>query len=317
MFDTADIYVAMYKNSVEVGRTSTIANAGENASWGGQGEILSVNIPTADTVVSHNIVLMIYDEDRFSSDDLIGIVTLNDNRIVQKTDTDRLLGSVSHFSSGPGSSVIGHDNEVEIDGQNSTEEVVRHYEIMGGSRENRSWALVTVPDKETADNIVATAQSGAGIMAGTKRLKVTHGNLDKAVKLRSGHIEGDVDLTDLVHIKYRHDLKSKAFKRLFLLTFIVYPGLSNNIFQIFNCRFLGDTYVLESDYSLQCYTDAWYYRAYFCSLLIVLWPIGVPALIYYNLYIVRDKLLEEAKQGGGETTDFWEFAIGEYKGRPP
>ena len=123
----------------------------------------------------------------------------------------------------------------------------------------------------------------------------------------SEHTE-EFSFDDLVMNKMIHDTRSDAIGRLFLCVFIMYPGLTNKIFEGFMCRDLGDVAVLHSDYTTECYTASWYATASLCGVLGVLWPIGLPALLYFSMR----KDLDLIKSGDEDTLKFWDFAIGDY-----
>jgi hypothetical protein len=78
--------------------------------------------------------------------------------------------------------------------------------------------------------------------------------------------------------------------------------------QGFMCRDLGDVAVLHSDYTTECYTSSWYFTASLCGVLGMLWPIGLPALLYFSMR----KDLHLIKGGDEDTLKFWDFAIGDY-----
>merc|ERR1711871_568593 len=64
-----------------------------------------------------------------------------------------------------------------------------------------------------------------------------------------------LDLKKLVQKKRRTDIASDATGRIFLLVFLLYPGLTNKIFEAFTCRQLaadGSEAVLAVDYSVDC-----------------------------------------------------------------
>lgn len=43
-----------------------------------------------------------------------------------------------------------------------------------------------------------------------------------------------------------------------------------------------------------------------CSVLVVLWPLGLPALLFFNIR----RAVPLIQQGDEDTLDFWDFAIG-------
>lgn len=72
------------------------------------------------------------------------------------------------------------------------------------------------------------------------------------------------------------------------------------------CRNLGDVWVMQADYGTECYTDEWYLIAGICSMLVVLWPVGLPTLLFFKIR----RAVPLIRQGDEDTLKFWEFAIG-------
>jgi hypothetical protein len=116
-------------------------------------------------------------------------------------------------------------------------------------------------------------------------------------------------LDELVKSKEKFDLKSEALDQIFLLVFVMYPGLTNKVFQGFMCRDIGNNIsVLDADYQLQCFTIAWNITASVCNALILLWPIGIPTLLFFKMYKARELI----KKGDEDTLKTWDFALGDY-----
>ena len=74
--------------------------------------------------------------------------------------------------------------------------------------------------------------------------------------------------------------------------------MTNKIFEGFLCRELGEhgddpSAVLEVDYSLDCESSEYTVVVMACSLLVLLWPIGLPTLLLYSLYNARTSIMEE------------------------
>lgn len=101
--------------------------------------------------------------------------------------------------------------------------------------------------------------------------------------------------------KYRNDdinashsnPKSNALGAVFAVVFMLYPRVSSAILSTFRCRDLGEISVLEGDYHVSC-TESRYstYRA-FASLLLVLWPVGIPLGLLTLLYRQWQQTLRE------------------------
>ena len=76
--------------------------------------------------------------------------------------------------------------------------------------------------------------------------------------------------------------------------FLVYPLVSSTIFRIFVCkRIYGIDYLL-ADFTKECYTSEWRIYTIYASVMILVYPIGVPAFFFYMLWRYRrhDRLHE-------------------------
>ena len=75
---------------------------------------------------------------------------------------------------------------------------------------------------------------------------------------------------------------------LFLL-FVVYPSVSHTIFQTFVCDPLdsGDSY-LRADYDLVCWTTTHVTFMTYAGIMVLVFPVGIPAVFAWMLFINRD-----------------------------
>ena len=99
-----------------------------------------------------------------------------------------------------------------------------------------------------------------------------------------------------------HSIHAKRIARnkhlavgLFLL-FMVYSSVSYTIFQTFVCDPLdsGDTY-LRADHEIVCWTRTHVVYMAFAGLMVLVYPVGIPALFAFVLYINRDGIKIIAK----------------------
>jgi hypothetical protein len=120
-----------------------------------------------------------------------------------------------------------------------------------------------------------------------------------------------LDLGDILQKSRAAAVKADAMGRLFLLQFLLYPALTNKIFEAFVCRDLGHGLsLLINDYTIDCASD-WYWGVVYplCSMLVVAWPIGLPAMLFFVMYRARNKI----KQDDPDTIMQFAFVIGDYK----
>ena len=125
---------------------------------------------------------------------------------------------------------------------------------------------------------------------------------DAGLHLDIGQLFSDAQMAERV---------SDAMTKVFILVFLLYPGMTNKIFDGLICRDLGGdpaVTVLEVDYTVSC-ADTVTTRWAVGGTLILLWPIGLPTLLLYRMYRVKDKILA----GDPATMQHYNFAIGDYK----
>jgi len=102
-----------------------------------------------------------------------------------------------------------------------------------------------------------------------------------------------------------------------LVLFLLYPSISAKTFEMFECRDLGDgTSFHTKDYTLDCNSDT--YKGYekFASLMVAVYPIGIPGVFLLFLMARKSKLNVEVNEdatkyrhGGGE----WQAVEGKDK----
>lgn len=92
---------------------------------------------------------------------------------------------------------------------------------------------------------------------------------------------------------------------LFFLGFFFYPGSSSVILQTFHCDHLpGEGWFLRSDYSISCETETYELYRLYAGLMVVLIPVGVPALYLTLLWRQRfwiNRKAEEVVEEVGRT----------------
>jgi hypothetical protein len=119
----------------------------------------------------------------------------------------------------------------------------------------------------------------------------------------------DMDLRFLVQRSEQNAVRATAVSRLFLLIFLLYPSLTNKIFQAFACRDFGPGIsVLQADYTVDCGSAEYMGLWAFCSVLVLLWPIGMPTALFLAMYHVRDKI----NAGDNDTLETFGFVLGDY-----
>jgi hypothetical protein len=117
-------------------------------------------------------------------------------------------------------------------------------------------------------------------------------------------------LQALVKRVARANIRDAAAGRLFLLVFLLYPALTNKVFEGFSCRSIGhETSVLSVDYGVECESQTYTLIWLSCAVLVVLWPIGLPSGLLYMMWKERELILA----GDPDTVQKFDFVLGDYK----
>jgi hypothetical protein len=89
----------------------------------------------------------------------------------------------------------------------------------------------------------------------------------------------------------------------------VYPSLTNKIFEGFICRELGpNESVLVVDYAINCNDDEYTAVLLLCSVLVVVWPFGLPAFMLKLLWDAQEGIQNDDKVALQQ----FDFMIGDY-----
>ena len=92
-----------------------------------------------------------------------------------------------------------------------------------------------------------------------------------------------------------NEVKDKYMSYFFYLTYLVLPSVTTTIFQIFPCVNLdpynedgsGSDLYLRADLDISCTSDYYYDGVAYASIMIIIYPIGIPLLYFYFLYNSR------------------------------
>jgi hypothetical protein len=74
-----------------------------------------------------------------------------------------------------------------------------------------------------------------------------------------------------------------------LITFIMYPSISNTILRIYKCEEIDGNWYLSSDLSIGCFDETWNSYAISSVFLIILYIIGIPLYFYHKLRKLKNK----------------------------
>ena len=125
----------------------------------------------------------------------------------------------------------------------------------------------------------------------------------------SSDADGRLDWETLVRAKAQTKVRDSATGRLMLLVFLLYPSLTNKILEGFLCREVADDMsILHADYSVACESTEYATVSFVCTVLTLLWPVGVPGGLFYAMYQVRSEILA----GDKDTLQKFDFVLADY-----
>eukprot|EP01052_Picozoa_sp_SAG31_P017485 SAG31_NODE_1197_length_9441_cov_5.823592_2_plen_916_part_00 len=107
---------------------------------------------------------------------------------------------------------------------------------------------------------------------------------------------------------------AEAIGRTFLLIFLVYPAVTSKIFEAFHCREIGPgVEVLIVDHTIECQAGGEITVEYaaisgLASILVLAWPVGMPALLGFFLWRSKEKIHANDE----DTLKLFDFVIGSY-----
>ena len=95
-----------------------------------------------------------------------------------------------------------------------------------------------------------------------------------------------------------------------LITFLVYSSVSSVVFQMFACDKLdtGKSY-LRADYTIECDSDKHRALQIYAGLMVILYPVGIPALyaglLFSNRRVLRDEISREESHFARPISNLW------------
>jgi hypothetical protein len=87
--------------------------------------------------------------------------------------------------------------------------------------------------------------------------------------------------------------RTRLFEILFLGTYTFYTSVSTTIFRVFKCKEIGGEWFLEANYQVECFSGTWWNYAVFAGAGVVVYIVGIPAVLFYLLWRERAYLSEE------------------------
>ena len=99
------------------------------------------------------------------------------------------------------------------------------------------------------------------------------------------------------------EIKTKYLSFFFYLTFLVLPSTTITIFQTYLCTNVdpsgetpgGDNVYLTADMRISCTSDYYYGGLVFASVMVLVYPVGIPLMYLWMLYNARDEIKNRDK----------------------
>ena len=102
---------------------------------------------------------------------------------------------------------------------------------------------------------------------------------------------------------------NRCIKMALLVLFLIYPFVSQTVFQGFSCRQLEEEEEwLEVDYQISCLSDEYVAFVGFGIIGVCVYPLGVPTLTLLQLWRNAGHI-----KGGGPGRERYEFLVADYK----
>ena len=108
--------------------------------------------------------------------------------------------------------------------------------------------------------------------------------------------------------------KAIYFYVFLFFTYLIFPGVTTIIFRSFGCDNVDpddvdsseDNYYLRSDYSISCSSDRYVFGVSWAAAMLLVYPVGIPALYMYLLYTARYAIShrDDASEAAGNSKHF-------------
>jgi len=88
--------------------------------------------------------------------------------------------------------------------------------------------------------------------------------------------------------------RRKFWKLTLFTVFLLYPGVSSVIFSLFVCKEVDGVDYMVTDFTIRCHDDRWFKFLGPAVVMILIYPVGVPAFMFYLLRRYRKRLMSAA-----------------------
>jgi len=128
---------------------------------------------------------------------------------------------------------------------------------------------------------------------------ISFADYQSKIKQQDVVLSGGLDSNEQIY----NDVKSKYLTYFFILTYLILPSITTNLFQMFVCTNVDPNnededlnYYLTVDVRIPCYTEYWYKGVVYASVFIIVYPIGIPMMYFYLLYKCKDEIKNRPKE---------------------
>jgi hypothetical protein len=96
----------------------------------------------------------------------------------------------------------------------------------------------------------------------------------------------------------KRSISSYYLTVLIMFLYVCLPGISTSIFRTYPCQDVdpdnsqeGESEYMRSDYSISCSSDRYLFGVYWATVMIIIYPIGVPLLFFCLLYRQKEAII--------------------------
>ena len=94
------------------------------------------------------------------------------------------------------------------------------------------------------------------------------------------------------HEKLYYETKNKYLAYLFYFTYLILPSITSTIFHMFVCTEVDSKNYLVADIGINCQSTYWRDGIIYASIMIIIYPLGIPMMYLWLLYQVKDRIIE-------------------------
>lgn len=91
--------------------------------------------------------------------------------------------------------------------------------------------------------------------------------------------------------RIHNEIKNRYLSYLFYFSYLILPSVASTIFNMFVCIKVESESYLLADINIICYSSYWYKGVLYASLMIFIYPVGIPMSYLWLLYQVKHDIL--------------------------